>query len=91
MTKGPPMADETEWGQLIPQSFSVANKVVAAHYGVTLLNSWKSTTDLRGVDKFKPPAREKVGAECRQVWKRFEIRKVTESPSHLTSVTELCD
>lgn len=85
MTKGPLMADETEQGQLIPQSFSVANKVVAAHYGVTLLNSWESTADLPGVDKFK------MGAERRQVWKRFEIRKVTESQSHLTSVTGLCD
>lgn len=91
MTKGPPMVDETERGQLIPQSFSVANKVVAAHYGVTLLNSRESTADLRQVDKFKPPAWEKVGAELRQVWKRFEIRKVTESPGHLTSVTGWCD
>lgn len=33
------MADEMEQGQLIPQSFSVVNKVFAAHYGVTLLNS----------------------------------------------------
>lgn len=55
------MVDETEQGQLIPQSFSMANKVVAAHYGVTLLNSRESTANLRGVDKFKPLAREKVG------------------------------
>lgn len=88
MTKGPRMADETERGQLIPQSFSVANKVVAAHYGVTLLNSRESTADLRGGDKFKPPAREKVEAQSRQVWK---IRKVSESPGHLTSETGSCD
>lgn len=56
MTKGPPMADETERGQLIPPSFSVANKVVAAHYWLTFLNSLENTGDLRGSDKFKPLA-----------------------------------
>lgn len=52
------MADETERGQLIPQSFSVANKVVAAHYVVTLLKSWENSADLRGTDKSKPPAEQ---------------------------------
>lgn len=64
MTKGPRMAEEMERGQLIPQSFSAANKVVAAHYGVTLLNSRESTADLQGADKFKPLAGEKERAEC---------------------------
>lgn len=45
----------------------MANKVVAAHYGVTLLNSRESTADLLGHDKFKPPAREDVGAKSRRV------------------------
>lgn len=80
------MVDETERGQLIPQSFSSANKVVAAHYGVTLLNSQESTADLREVDKFKPSAREKAGAEHRHVWRRFEIRNFEDRPGHLTSV-----
>lgn len=41
------MADETERGQLIPPSFRVANKVVAAHYWLTFLNSLESTGDLQ--------------------------------------------
>lgn len=41
------MANETERGQLIPPSFRVANKVVAAHYWLTFLNSLESTGDLQ--------------------------------------------
>lgn len=55
------MVDETEQGQLIPQSFGVANKVVAAHYRVTLVKSWENTADLQGADKFKPPAEQLGG------------------------------
>lgn len=44
--------DETEWGQLIPPRLRLANKVVAAHYWLTLLNSLESTGDL-------PPLGEK--------------------------------
>lgn len=63
MTKGPRMVDETERGQLIPQSFSEANKVVAAHYRVTLLNSRESGSDLRGADKSKPPVERRRGTK----------------------------
>ncbi len=41
------MAEETERGQLIPPSFRVANKVVAAHYWLTFLNSLERTGDLQ--------------------------------------------
>lgn len=43
LTKRPQIMDETEWGQLIPQRLRLANKVVAAHCCVTLLNSLEST------------------------------------------------
>lgn len=78
MTKGPPMADETEREQLIPPSFRVANKVVAAHYRLTFLNSLESTGDLREPKRVKPCCRyglEDMMLHCRRrVTNCFKIR-----------------